>query len=470
MASKRNGVVIGIVAVAVIGVVAITFYSQRGRVADEDAAGAIGAAERYRAQQISDEDVILDIPGQEELAAAVFEVLTDEQKAELMGRIDEAARRDAVARFAPGGAGLEGLTARQVKGFTVALDQEARAEIAAAMRIEAGDFANMRAEMVARKFGDLDAKTRAGAFDRFEASEEAFGRWDAERTAGFVGALDREAQADLAAAMRIEAGDFANMRAETVARKFGGLDAKTRQGAFGRFEASEEALGRWDAKRTAAFLGALDRAEQERIAAAMRIEASDFANMRAEMVARKFGGLDAKTRAGAFDRFEANEEAFGRWSDRQTASFMRAINRADQERIAAAMRVEAGDFAQMRATMVAEKISALDARTREGAFGRFVADDAAFARRNVAQRAAFTDALGARACERAILQARSFNNLRQEQQLAVWANLGLNGQVAALRYAGLSADDLARVTSMDRRLELDRVMNERRAAQGAATR
>ena len=129
MASKRSGVVIGIVAVAVIGVVAITFYSTRGPVADEDAAGAIGAAERYRAEQISDEDVILDIPGQEELAAAVFDVLTDEQKAELIGRIDEAGRQAFYVRFNEADA-FSRMSPVQQGRYVQALDRAAQERIA----------------------------------------------------------------------------------------------------------------------------------------------------------------------------------------------------------------------------------------------------------------------------------------------------------------------------------------------------
>ena len=98
MATKKTGVLVGIAAIAVIGVAAVLYFSQWPP-AEEDATGAIGAAERYRAEQITDEDVILDIPGQEELAVAVFEVLTDEQKAELIGRIGEANRTELLSQF-----------------------------------------------------------------------------------------------------------------------------------------------------------------------------------------------------------------------------------------------------------------------------------------------------------------------------------------------------------------------------------
>jgi hypothetical protein len=113
MATKKTGVLVGIAAIAVIGVAAVLYFSQWPP-AEEDATGAIGAAERYRAEQITDEDVILDIPGQAELAEAVFEVLTDEQKAELFGRLGEAERKALLSRFKVDEAAFERMSERQI--------------------------------------------------------------------------------------------------------------------------------------------------------------------------------------------------------------------------------------------------------------------------------------------------------------------------------------------------------------------
>ena len=100
MGSRKSGIWVGLLAVAVIGIAAIVFYSSRtGPVLEEEATGAIGAAERHRVEQISDEDVILDITGQEQIADAIFETLTDEQKAELLGRVGENARTEIFSRF-----------------------------------------------------------------------------------------------------------------------------------------------------------------------------------------------------------------------------------------------------------------------------------------------------------------------------------------------------------------------------------
>jgi stress-induced morphogen len=325
MATKKTGVLVGIAAIAVIGVAAVLYFSQWPP-AEEDATGAIGAAERYRAEQITDEDVILDIPGQEQLAETVFEVLTEEQKAELLGR---------------------------------ALGSE-----------------------------------RGIDFEKFEVNEAVFERWSPRQKAGFARVLDNAARAELAAAMRFNAKDFDAMRAEIVAEKFSGLNVAARKSAFERFEANEEAFQRWSVAQRASFARVLDHAARAELAAAMRFNAKDFDAMRAEIVAEKFSGLNVAARKSAFERFEANEEAFQRWS--------------------------------------------------------------------VHQRAGFSYVLGAKGLEQALLRRGTFDRLTQAQQRTVWSRLGSDGQFAALRYGGLEAD-LARGDSLQRGEQFERMLAERRA-------
>jgi hypothetical protein len=262
--------------------------------------------------------------------------------------------------------------------------------------------------------------------------------------------------------MKIDASDFAAMRSEMVAEKFSGLDQEARSRAFKRFEANEAAFERWSANQKAGFVNALNRDAQADLAAAMKIDASDFAAMRSEMVAEKFSGLDQEARSRAFKRFEANEAAFERWSANQKAGFVNALNRDAQADLAAAMKIDAGDFAAMRSEMVAEKFSGLDQEARSRAFNRFEANEAAFARWSVNQKAGFTNVLGAQTFERAILQARTFNRLTHAQQRQVWSRLGSDGQFAALRYAGVDAN-LARGDALQRGDQFERVMQERRA-------
>jgi len=156
-------------------------------------------------------------------------------------------------------------------------------------------------------------------------------------------------------------------------------------------------------------------------------------------------------------------------SSEQQGRFVQSLDRAAQARVAQALRFEAADLGRMNADALGRAVANMDAEARAEAIGRYEANEESFQRMDDVQRAAFADALGAKACERAVLQARAFENLRQEQQLAVWDSLGRDGQIAALRYAGLSAD-VARGTAMDRRNQLDRFTNERRAAQEARER
>jgi len=191
MTTKKNGVLVSIAAIAVIGVAAVLYFSQWPP-AEEDAAGAIGAAERYRAEQITDEDVILDIPGQEQLAEAVFEVLTDEQKAEMIGRVSAAERANYYARFDEADA-FARMSARQQGRFVLAMDAAAQERVASAMRVSQADFARMEANAIGRAFGNLDAEARTRAIGRFEANEATFERMNTLQRAAFADALGSQA-------------------------------------------------------------------------------------------------------------------------------------------------------------------------------------------------------------------------------------------------------------------------------------
>jgi len=140
--------------------------------------------------------------------------------------------------------------------------------------------------------------------------------------------------------------------------------------------------------------------------------------------------------------------------------FVQSLDRAVQERIANSMRFEATDLARINADSLGRAVANMDAEVRSQAIGRYEMNDAAFERMNTLQRAAFADALGSRALERTVLRSREFNRLSQAQQRAVWANLGRQGQTAALRYAGFEAD-LARADALQRNNQFERYMQDR---------
>jgi hypothetical protein len=210
------------------------------------------------------------------------------------------------------------------------------------------------------------------------------------------------------------------------------------------------------------FINLLDRRGRADLAAAMQVDAADLATMRAEMVAEKFSSVGLEARGRAFKRFEANEAAFERWSAHQKADFVNLLDRRGRADLAAAMRFEAKDFDAMRAEFVAEKFSAVGLEARGRAFNRFEANEAAFESWSVHQKAGFSNVLGAKELEHALLQRRTFNRLTQAQQRRVWSRLGSDGQFAALRYSGLEAN-LARGDALERRDHFDRMMQERRA-------
>ncbi len=531
MATKKTGIIVGIVAVAVIGIVAI-FYTQR-QPATTDATGAIGAAERYRAEQISDEDVILDIPGQEELAAAVFDVMTDAQKAELLGRVGETGRADLSARFENAGE-LARMNDEQLGRYVQSLDREAQERVANALRIDAEDIGRMNAETLGRALARMNVEARAAAIGRYDATQalarmneeqlghftqsldreaqervasalridaEDIGRLDAEvlgralarmnteaRTAAvgrydatqalarmndeqlghFTQSLDRAVQERVASALRIDAADIGRMNAAVLGRALASIDAEARTEAIGRFDASE-AMARMNDMQLGSFLQSLDRATQERVVGNLRFAAEDIGRMNAAVVGRALSRMDAGARAEAIGRFDASE-AMARMNDMQLGSFAQSLDRATQERVASGLRFEAEDIGRLNADVLGRALARMDVEARAAAVGRFEATEAYLQRMDLGQKAALADALGAKAFERAILQAKTWNDLSRAQQWTAWTNLGRQGQEATLRYAGVTAD-LERTDALQRDMAFERAYEQGRAADhGAAAR
>ncbi len=81
--ANKNGIIAGIAAVAVIGAGAIIYISQQSPpVLGEDATGAISAADRYHAEQITAEDVQIEqVELQEFLQTDVFDQIVNDPAA-----------------------------------------------------------------------------------------------------------------------------------------------------------------------------------------------------------------------------------------------------------------------------------------------------------------------------------------------------------------------------------------------------
>jgi hypothetical protein len=391
MATKKTGVLVGIAAIAVIGVAAVLYFSQWPP-AHEDATGAIGAAERYRAEQITDEDVILDIPGQAQLAEAVFDVLTDEQKADLIGRVGQAERAGYYARFDEPDA-FARLSPTQQGRFVLAMDAAAQERVAAALKFNAADLARMSPDALARGLTNMDAEARARAVGRFDA-DTAFARMNPNQQAHFVLAMDAAAHERFAGALKFKSSDLARINTVVLGRAFSNLNAEARAKAIGRFDA-ETAFARMNPNQQAHFVLAMDAAAHERFAGALKMKSADLARMSPDALARGLTNMDAEARARAVGRFDA-DTAFARMNPNQQAHFVLAMDAAAQERIAAAVKFTAADLARMSPDALARGLTNMDAEARARAVGRFDADTA-FARMNPNQQAHFVlamDALG----------------------------------------------------------------------------
>ena len=279
-----------------------------------------------------------------------------------------------------------------------------------------------------------------------------------EQQGHFVLALDRKAQERVANAMRFGQADLARMNSADIGRGFANLDAEARSIAVGRFDA-DAALARMNTEQQGHFVLALDRKAQERVANAMRFGQADLARMSSADIGRGFANIDAEARSIAVGRFDA-DAALARMNTEQQGHFVLALDRKAQERVANAMRFGQADLARMSSADIGRGFANLDAEARSIAIGRFEANEATFERMNTLQRAAFADALGSQAFERSVLRSSEFNRLSQAQQRAVWANLGRQGQYAALRYAGFEAD-LARADALQRNEQFERYMQQR---------
>ena len=531
MADNRKGMFVGIAVIAIMSVAAVLYFSRIPAVPD-DATGAIGAAERYRAEQITDADVILDIPGQEEFAEAVFEALTDEQKAELVSGMDEAGRNALYAKFNDAAAFARMDPVDQGR-YVKALNPEAQERIADLMRFDEGDLSRIGEDALGRGVLNFTASRREEFFGRFDATT-ALSKMDSTQMAHFARASDAAAQERIAALMKFKEADLGSISEMDLARGIDNMDAKAKAQAFSEFNA-KDVFARGDSEQMAHFALAADWATQQRIANAAKFDAADLALMKFEDLANKLATVDANARAEAVGQFEAREalaqmdslqlarlalaakpavqqriaadlkfsradlsrvsdatlargianiktearaEAFGQFDVRtvlnradphQLAQFTLANERAVQKRIADAMRLTGPDLARVETHYLGNAVAALDSEARLNAFSKSAASEAAFQRMADNQRAAFANALGAKAFETAMLQAKMFSRLSESQQRQVWARAGSVGQMAALRYSGFEAD-LGRGGPVEREAGFERYLSERSSQHNATER
>ena len=180
------------------------------------------------------------------------------------------------------------------------------------------------------------------------------------------------------------------------------------------------------------------------------------------MLAKSVKGLSSSDRASMLAKSSFTEADFARKSDAQLAAFARSLDVAQQERLVANAKFSAKDVSYWNDAMLAKSMKDLNSSDRAAMFAKSGFNETDFQRKNNLQKAAMADVLGAKAFERSILQARSFNYLNAAQMQNVWRSLGRAGQEAALLNAGFEAD-LARGDSMQRYEHFNRFMADRSA-------
>lgn len=382
MSGNSKAWMIGLGAIAVVAIVGVTlFLVTQPPTPSEQAAGTIGAAERYRGEQIKEGDVGVGGPGEVtgpptemELAEALgraplevrsnaFDRLSDTARLENLGR----APADLTARL------FDNLSERQQLDllrqapadlFARALqqmDDAARAPYLAALRVRADDWARMQQSVRAQTAERLDA-------DRRFALSRAF-------------SLNQKAALVLAAApaLRLEAlrAAPADLHAELVAR--GPLSARIEMVRTAERAVLDDLGVRAQSARNDALilgrapldlqLALLDRASPE--------ERADLvARFENERLFDLFGRAGADLQQGVLDRALQQDcvDFFDRLSDHQRLEllrqapadlFARALQQLDDAARApylAAIRLSADDWARMEQS------------AREQAAERFTAD------------------------------------------------------------------------------------------------
>ena len=334
MAANKTGVFVG-VAIAVIGVAALLYFSQ-SQPAVEDATGAIGAAERYRAEQISDEDVILDLPGQQEFAEAVFANMTDEQKAELVGRVDAAARQQAIGRVAEVAAQSGSLEARTMAGLVRALPAESRAELASKMRLSSKDRLGLSDDALGRMVDNLGAQTVLDAgFGRFEMSDASWASMSNLQKAALARSGVIGSREQLANSLQFSAAELASFSDDLLGRAILEAEVFERQDLESQFALDRARFAGLSASQKHNFLGALDDASLNSMADDLGIDGADLKRMDELAAADALGRASDTALQAAIDDFNSGAKLSRTWDAERASSYFRSMPTGAQETLAA---------------------------------------------------------------------------------------------------------------------------------------
>jgi len=186
MSAKRNGVIIGFAAVVVVAILVIGYYSlHRPPAPPENAVGATGAAQRYKAEQIKEGDVRLDLKSQETLDEAIFAVLTEEQKADMLDRLTAERRKRLLDAINVSEAGFMSMDRKHKGALMDRAFADGRTNFCAVFQIDAAMYEKMDDNQKAELFERATADRRKRFLDAINVTE-----------AGYV-SLDRKHKAEL---------------------------------------------------------------------------------------------------------------------------------------------------------------------------------------------------------------------------------------------------------------------------------
>jgi hypothetical protein len=253
---------IGVIAVAVGVFVFTSDYPP----STEDAAGTIGAADRYRAEQITESDVVLG-------GSAAFDIsgLTDKEKAEVFDNAVDAARGDAMERI--------GLA-------------------------RGADVGRMDAAAKAEALGRVIDAARKDGLNRLDLGRIDLGRMDVQAKAEALGRAVDAARRDALGRLDLNRLDVQRMDVAAKAEALGRVIEAARGDALNRLDLGRIDLGRMDVQaRADAFERAVGLARGDVLERA-DLKRGDVARMDAQMKADALNRLVDAARGDALNRLD----------------------------------------------------------------------------------------------------------------------------------------------------------------------
>ena len=327
MAAKKTGTVIALAAVVVVGVALIAYFSSnRPPTPTEQVTGAIGAAERYHAEQISDEDVILDIPGEVEVTEAVIAVLDDEQAADLLDSLDDTALEAVLKRANASREQYAAMTAQQKAVALRQLNRQDLKQLAQLSRVNERAFNNMSERQQARLWSRLGVNDRTTAMARVSDSMTAWKHMTDRQLSSAWHLLAAEDRAELAAHLNVIERALSAMTEVERAGHMRGADQAVLARVFERSGSNlrnPQAFVTLSQTQLAAAWQVMPQAERGPCLANADFTAMAMARVNERQLDAAWNRLPADARTLVLDRVSARGETLDRVNQRGGAQLMR---------------------------------------------------------------------------------------------------------------------------------------------------